>query len=69
MNTVTKNNKKKVVTFRLTENDLKEYESFCIDEQIRMSDFIRKALNDKRQEFYNSMPVVKFITESELQTV
>jgi hypothetical protein len=69
MNTVTQNNKKKVVTFRLTENDLKEYEAFCIDEQIRMSDFIRKALNDKRQEFYDSMPVVKFITESELQTV
>jgi hypothetical protein len=69
MNTVKENNKKKVVTFRLTENDLKEYEAFCIDEQIRMSDFIRKALNDKRQEFYDSMPVIKFVQANELETV
>jgi hypothetical protein len=63
-----KNLKKKIVTFRLTESDLKEYEAFCIDEQIRMSDLIRKALNDKRQEFYDSMPVVRFVQENSLET-
>lgn len=60
--------KSKVVTFRLTESDLKEYEAFCIDEQIRMSDLIRKALSDKRQEFYDSMPVVRFVQENSLET-
>jgi hypothetical protein len=57
--------KKKIVTFRLTETDLQRYEAFCIDEQIRMSDLIRQALQTKVQECIDEMPGIEFIRESE----
>ena len=61
--------KKKIVTFRLTEMDLQRYEAFCIDEQIRMSDLIRHALQTKVQECIDEMPGVQFISATEAETV
>lgn len=59
-----KKTKGKVITFRLTNDDLKQYERFCVDEQIRMSDLIRKGLKTQVQ-VLNEMPRIEFIgTES-----
>lgn len=56
-----KKTKEKVITFRLTNDDLKQYEQFCIDEQIRMSELIRQALKTKVQ-VLDEMPRIEFKT-------
>lgn len=53
-----KKTKEKVITFRLTQTDLKRYEDYCIDEQIKMSDFIRDAIKKRIDE----MPGIEFKT-------
>jgi predicted DNA binding CopG/RHH family protein len=65
MNQQINNPKKKVVTFRLTESDLERYEKYCIDEQIRISDLIREALQTKVNDCINAIPGIQFITEPE----
>lgn len=61
----TKSRKKRIVTFRLTETDLQRYEKYCIEEQIRISDLIRQALQTKVSECIDAMPGIEFISEPE----
>ena len=36
--------KDKIYTLRLTESDFVKYEEFCVNEQIRMADLVRDAI-------------------------
>jgi hypothetical protein len=55
--TVRKQRKERIVTFRLTTEDLQRYEQFCISEQIAMSEWLRDQVRAKIQ----SLPRVEFM--------
>lgn len=57
MNKFNRLKKNKVVTFRLTDDDMKRYERICTDDKVRLSDFIRDAIAKKIE----CMPLVKSI--------
>lgn len=45
--TTRKQRKTNVKTFRLTDEDLKRFEIVCMKENIRLSDFVRSAIDKK----------------------
>lgn len=45
--------KDRVITFRLSKTDIEKYERYCIEEQIRISDLIRKQLQ--------ALPNIRFV--------
>jgi len=44
--TTRKQRKDKVITFRLTQEDLERYENYCFEEQISMSVLLREQLRN-----------------------
>lgn len=55
--TTRKQSKSKVVTFRLTPKDFKIYENFCVEEQIKMSVWLREQVRNK----IATLPDVEFV--------
>ena len=55
--TTRKQRKDKVITFRLTQEDLERYENYCVEEQIAMSVWLRDQVRKKIE----TLPRVEFV--------
>jgi hypothetical protein len=55
--TTRKQRKDKVITFRLTQEDLERYENYCVEEQISMSVWLREQVRKK----IATLPRVEFV--------
>ena len=55
--TTRKQRKDKVITFRLTHEDLQRYENYCVEEQISMSVWLREQVRKK----IATLPRVEFV--------
>ena len=60
--TTKKQRKERIISFRLTLQDLCKYEEFCIREQLQLSEWLRKTIRSK----IDSLPETNFIHSQKL---